>query len=283
MGQMLSLSPSFAMYPDALVAAGVEPQSFLPVPGIGEILGRHKVETHSVKHYSLVNSSLSRMFSRGLTGDHGMVTAADQMWQIRTLLEENRDRRLYVSAYWAAVDSLSHRYGYDHPAVAAELRSYLNVVRTELFESLRSDVMRDTVIIVTADHGQIKTPLEKRIFIEDFPDVHQLLLMRAAGEPHTAYLYARQGKTQALIEAINRDLGHAALAFEAQQALNGGLFGPAPADGDVERRLGDVIVTMRDGYSLLSRDGDGYLARFVGRHGGLTPDEMKVPFLAFRL
>jgi hypothetical protein len=107
--------------------------------------------------------------------------------------------------------------------------------------------------------------------------------MRPAGEPHTSYLYARQGQKDALIEIVHRELGHVAVAMDAQEALQAGLFGPAPFGEEVGRRLGDVIVTMRDGYSLLSRDVDDFLATFVGRHGGLTKDEMEVPFYAFRL
>lgn len=282
MGQMLALTPSFSWYPDALVRAGLEPKRFLPVPGFAEILGQHGVETYALKDYRLVGSSLSRMHSRGVKEGRGIVTAADQMWQIRRLLEHSGDRRLFISSYWAAVDTLSHRSGYDHPAVAAELRAYLHLLRAELLGSLSPQTRRETVIIVTADHGQIKTPLERRIYIEDYPELQQLLLMRPAGEPHTSYLYARQGRKDALMEIVRRELGHAAVALDAQEALQAGLFGPAPFGEEVERRVGDIIVTMRDGYSLLSRAGDDFLATFVGRHGGLTRDEMEVPFYLLR-
>jgi hypothetical protein len=223
------------------------------------------------------------MHSRGVKEGRGIVTAADQMWQIRRLLETNSDRRLFISSYWAAVDTLSHRSGYDHPTVAAELRAYLHLLRVELLDSLSPQARRGTIVIVTADHGQTTTPLERRVYIEDYGEIQHLLLMRPAGEPHAAYLYARQGQKEALMEVINRELGHAAVALDAQHALQTGLFGPGPFGEEVERRVGDVIVTMRDGYSLLSRDGDDYLATFVGRHGGLTKDEMEVPFYALRL
>lgn len=283
MGQMLALSPSFARYPDALVSAGLEPESFLATAGFAELLAQEQIETYAVKHYSLVDSSLSKMHSRGVTKSVGIVTAADQMWQVRALLEANADKRLFVSSYWAAVDTLSHIYGYDHEAVAAELRAYLHLLRTELLEKLDPDARAATVVIVTADHGQIKTPLEKRIFIEDHAALHRNLLMRPAGEPHAAYLYAKQGRKEAIIDVVNRDLAHAAIALDAQVALEAELLGPVPEGDVVRQRLGDVVVTMRDGYSLLSRDGEAFLATFLGRHGGLTQDEMNVPYYAFRL
>jgi hypothetical protein len=223
------------------------------------------------------------MYSRGIKKDIGIVTAADLMWHIRTVLKERMGRPTLIVAYWAAIDSLSHRHGFDHPAVAAELRSFLTLLKTELLNELSHQTRRGTVVILTADHGQGNTPLDRRIFLEDHPQLQQMLLMRAAGEPRTAYLYARDGRKQAIIDYIREHLNHAALAIDAQEALQSGLFGPPPHADEAPVRIGDVIVTMRGDYALLSRDGDEFLSALVGRHGGLTPAEMEVPFFAFRL
>lgn len=283
MGQMLSLSPSFIWSPDALVRAGIDPYTFLPVPGLAEVLAVAQVETIALKHYSLVNSTLSKMHGRGVHENIGIVTAADMMWQVQTLLEQRLNKKLFISAYWPAVDTLSHRYGYDHPAVASELHAFLALVRDYLLAGLSAQARKGTLVLLTADHGQIKTPPEKRIFIEDHPSLHRHLLMRPAGEPHASYLYVRNGQTQAAIDYLRENLNHAAVAFDAAAALQAGLFGPPPYATELERRIGDVIVTMRDGYSLLSRDGDQVIIDFVGRHGGLTAGEMEVPFFAFCL
>lgn len=282
-GQMLSMSPSFTWQPDALVNAGVEPESFFPVPGLAEELAKAGVDTYSLKHYRLVKSSLSRMYSRGIKEDIGIVTGADLMWQINNVLTRRAGKRTLITGYWAAVDSLSHRHGYDHPAVAAELRSVLSLLKQELLDKLGTGARRGTVVIVTADHGQRNTPLEQRIFLEDHPQLQRMLLMRAAGEPRTAYLYARQGKKQAIVDYVCEHLDHAAVAVDAQEALKSGLFGPSPHAADVPVRIGDVIVTMREGYALVSRDMDEFLSTLIGRHGGLTRAEMEVPFYAFRL
>ena len=282
-GQMLALTPSFIWSPDALVKAGVDPYTFLPVAGFAQTLAEVGVETVSLKDYRLVNSTLSKMHSRGVKTSRGIVTAADLMWQLRSLLEQRSAGRQFIAAYWPAVDTLSHRYGFDHPAVVAELAAFLHLLRATLFEQLSAEARRGTIVIVTADHGQINTPLEKRIFVEDHPELLKLLLMRAAGEPHSAYLYARQGQTQRILEYVREHLSYAATALDAQEALHAGLFGPPPFAGEVDSRIGDVIVTMRDGYSLLSREVDEFLAALVGRHGGLTPAEMEVPFCAFCL
>lgn len=53
MGQMLSFSPAFVPGAETLVDAGLDPQTFLPVPALGRTLGEARVATYAVKDYRL--------------------------------------------------------------------------------------------------------------------------------------------------------------------------------------------------------------------------------------
>jgi hypothetical protein len=64
------------------------------------------------------------------------------------------------------------------------------------------------------------------------------------------------------------------------QALSAGLFGPGPHHPDITNRIGDLIAISREGAYLWWADEKDFL---LGRHGGLTPHEMIVPFLAAKL
>jgi hypothetical protein len=283
MGQMLSLSPVFQRSPDALVNAGLEPESFLQAPGFGDQLAAAGIPAYALKHYTIANSALSRMHGRGTVKDVSTVAASDTFWRVRHLLENNPEEPMYIFAYWSAVDTLEHVYGYDHDAVRTELRSVLTLLQRELLEKLGPDGRRDTALLVTADHGQVQTPPQQRVFLDDHPDLQRLLLMAPAGEPRTAYLYARQGHQQDVLDYVQSELGHAAQVMAAQEALSEGLLGPLPHASDTPRRVGDVVMTMREGYSFLSRDTPQFLIEMNGRHGGLTGAEMTVPWFALRL
>ncbi|MCP4426181.1 MAG: alkaline phosphatase family protein, partial [Chloroflexi bacterium] len=118
--QMLSFTPTFGKYPDALIDAGLEPETFLAVPGFAEQLATAGVETHAFKGRSIVNSALSQMHDRGVAREHGVSSLADMFVQMRHLLEEKAGEPLFVNAYWPMVDTLSHIYGWNHESVAAE-------------------------------------------------------------------------------------------------------------------------------------------------------------------
>lgn len=283
MGQMLSFSPAFVSGPETFVDAGLEPENFLPVPGFGQALGEAGVSSYALKDHRLLGSALSRMHGRGLSRSVGIVSPADMFWQIEELLLESSEERTYVSAYWAAVDTLSHIYGPSHQSVLAEFSAFVFQLRQTLWDDLPPRARRGTVLLMTGDHGQISTPLESRIYLEDHPELEDMLLMPPAGEPRTAYLYARQGSKQEVLDYFKARLPDEAHAVDAAQALEEGWFGEGPFTSQTARRLGDVVVTMRGGHALLSGDDPSFIQQMVGRHGGMSAAEMDVPWLAFRL
>ena len=111
--------------------------------------------------------------------------------------------------------------------------------------------------------------------------------MHPAGEPRTPYLYARQGRQADVIAYIREHLDQAMIALSAEEALAAGLFGPEPHAKATRLRVGDVVVTMREGYVLLTLEErtqkQNRMRQMVARHGGMTPGEMAVPWFGLRL
>jgi hypothetical protein len=282
LGQLLGFSPNFASFPDSLIEAGTEPEEFLDVPGFAEQLSTAGVETHVFKGRQIINSALSRMHDRGVTGRHAFITAADMFVQLRQLLEKTIRGKLYVNVYWPTIDTLSHFYGPYHPAVAAEMKVIFDLFTSYILEGLSPAARRGTALFLTADHGQVVTPVHQQISLDDHPSLNDLLLMRPNGEPRTPYLFARQGKQQELMDYLQSELKQELVAWEAVEALDSGLLGPSPHSLKAFERVGDIIATMRRGHLLLTSKEMERASRFQGRHGGLTIDEMEVPWLGFR-
>ena len=68
--------------------------------------------------------------------------------------------------------------------------------------------------------------------------------------------------------------------IDASTALQAGLFGPGQPAAETRARLGDVLAISRTDHYL---DRLGRRHRLRGRHGGLSPEEMLIPWLAVRL
>jgi len=283
LASMLRFSPTFASFPGSLAEAGVEPEAFLQVPGFAEQLSAAGIPSHAFKGRNIVNSSLSQMLDRGVQKVHGIVTAADLFVQMRELLETTAGTPLYVNAYWPAVDTLCHAFGPDHPSVAAEIRATFGLLKTEFLDRLSPAARNETALFITADHGHVATPPDLTINVDKDPTLKEMLLMRPAGEPRTPYLYARQGCQKALLNYLVETYGNECIVISSAQALTSGLLGPKPHAPGVAQRLGDVVVLMRDGYSMLTPQEEENAQSWGGRHGGMTVTEMEVPWLGISL
>ncbi len=283
LGQLIRFSPNFAPFPDSLVDAGTDPERFLKVPGFAEQLARAGVATYSLKGREIIHSTLRKMHDRGITNQKGFITAADMFVQLREVLERTREKKLYVNAYWPSLDTLSHIYGPYHPSVSAELHAVRDLFRTIIMERLSPAARRGTVFIITGDHGQVATPPYQQIALDDHPSLKDNLLMRPNGEPRTPYLFAKQGKKELVYRYLQEKLSREMLSWDADFALKQGLLGPPPHARATASRVGDIVATMREGYLLLTNKEQKKASRMQGRHGGLTAEEMEVPWLAFRL
>jgi hypothetical protein len=281
---MIYLSPNFAKYPDSLVKAGVDPEQFLAWPGVGEQFARAGIPAYAFKGQDIVNSSLSRMHSRGLSGNFGAFSMADMVTQIRDLLESRPHEPMYINGYWPTVDTISHFRGPLSDASIGETRALVTQIKTLLLDALSPAARAGTAVFLVADHGQIIAPVDQHVYVSQNPAIQDAQLMRSAGEPRVAYLYARQGRAEELLQTINAQCGDRLMAISAETALSSGLFGPGPYAPETRRRIGDVVVIARDRALYLNPEEEEMaINRMVGWHGGLHPDEMFVPWIGFRL
>lgn len=280
---MLQFRASYDKTADTLVNAGLKPETFLAVPGFAEQLAAAGVPTHAFKGHELIKSALSQMHGRGVTGNHGAYSVADMLVQMRQLLEAKPGERLFLSAYWPTIDSISHRRGWDSAATAAELETLLFQLQTQLLQQLSPAARRDTLFLLVADHGQTASPISQHIYLDDHPELEQMLLLFAPGEPRTRYLYARQGEQTAVSDYITHHFGDAAVVLPSQVALEAGLLGPLPHATAVSRRVGDLLVTMRSGHLFLRRSEKTWIDHFCATHGGMLAAEMQVPWFGLRL
>jgi hypothetical protein len=264
----------------SLSQAGFSPDSFLPVTSISEHFIEHGVSLYAFQHYSIINSGLSLMFMEK-TNRNSFSTAADLWVSLRHLFENSPDERKYVWVYWGAVDGLSHFYGPDDDRPRAEFTVFSTAFERYFLKELSPSARKNTLVVLISDHGQITTPKSESHFdLRYHPDFTHLLYMQPTGENRLAYLYVKSGKTSTVKDYIDQTWPNQFALLDSAHALEKGLFGPGKPYTHLADRLGDLIAIAR---------GDAYwwwAAKenpLVGRHGGMSPDEMLVPFLAARL
>lgn len=265
---------------DSMEQAGFSADSFLDTPTIGTHLSANQIETHVFQPSFIYNSGLSRMFLKD-TNVYAISSPADLWIGVRQLWQQAEDERLYTWVYWDEIDGHSHNYGPDDERPQAAFSMFSRAFEKLFLEQLSPAEREDTVVILTADHGQVKTsPDRPEYLLANHRYLTDRLHMHPTGENRLTYLYVKPGETAAVYDYIHRTWPGQFTLVESDFAARKGLFGSGQLHPRLFDRIGDLIAVAHD-------DAYWWWANkpntVVGRHGGMHADEMVVPFLAARL
>lgn len=273
---ILHMPISFKSDLGALGRAGFDPEKFIAFQMLGSHLASQGIKTYALQHHSIADSGLTRMLFKDVKVK-AFSTAADLWINLRHLLESKPDERFYTWVYWDQVDYFGHFYGPDDERASAEFALFSRAMQQLLLDRLSPEARRDTLLILTADHGQIATRPDAHYDLSNHPNLLRRLHIYPTGENRLAYLHIRPGQTEAVREYLERTWPNQFTLIESAYAAEMGLFGPGKAHPGLQDRIGDYLAIARgEAYFWWANKED----RMAGRHGGLHPEEMLVPFLA---
>jgi hypothetical protein len=277
---MISHAPmTFRNGVGTLSQTGFEPKEFMTLPTLGPHLRENGITPYAFTHYSIAHSGLSQMFQRDVD-IYPLSTAADLWVSLRQLIEAAPKERMFVWTYWGDVDGLSHHFGPDDERVLAEFSHFSTAFEQYFIDKLSPALRKDTLVILTADHGQIHTDLDSDNSLKHHPELNQQLHISPTGENRMSYLYLRPGSEQVVRDYLAANWGDGFTILTRDQALSAGLFGPGSHHPGLYDRIGDLIAFSHGNAYLWWSDKPDFL---LGRHGGLHREEMLVPFLATRI
>ncbi len=264
---------------DLLVDLGLDPEGIVTVPSMAEHLATAGIPSRGVLAHYLRNSGFTKMLYRGTTEVRGHAQASDLWVQLRHLLADTRGQRTFLSGYWGGLDTVAHVYGPDAEPWQAEFRTVSHLLEREFLAGLPAEDRDGTLLIITADHGQILVPDEHIVTANEDPELSQHLLVPIMGESRAAFVYPRPGRAGAIRSYLEEAFPGWFVVLDSAQALDAGLMGH-PVTDETYARAGELLVLGRGDHAL-QRSQPGVPLR--GRHGGLSPEEMLVPLIGARL
>jgi hypothetical protein len=184
-------------------------------------------------------------------------------------------RPTLLYAYHPDVDTAGHRFGLGSPPWLAAVAAMDGLVG-QLVDRLPPDC----ALVLTADHGQLDVPADRRF------DIGADRRLRAgvrvvAGEPRVRYLHVEPGAAADVRATWQGVLGEAAWVAERSEVIDAGWYGPIPASH--AERIGDIVVTCRADHAVFASGHEpDRITRLVAMHGATTAAEMTVPLLIVR-
>lgn len=225
--------------------------------------------SHAVVPVRFDGSGLTRSALRGQVVS-GLLREDDEDDLVaRTVAASRAGERSLVYVYERMLDHTGHAHGVNHPYWRSQL------VRIDaMLERLRDELDDDVVLLVTGDHGMVDVPEERKIILENHPELTEGV-DQIGGEGRFRQLYTSD--PQSVAQRWAEWLGERAWVRTRSQAIAEGWFGADPTP-DVAGRIGDVVAAMREDWAVMSLTLPGEMG-LVGMHGSMTSAEMLVPLL----
>jgi len=245
----------------------VDPHQWQPHRTVWQRLGEAGVAATVVNKREFRGTGLTEANQRGAE-----YVEADRVGErIAAALAVSRTPRSLTYLYDGDLDWTGHRYGVASTAWLQQL-----VMIDAEAEQLHETLPPSTRMVVVADHGMVDSPRERRIDVDEHPELRDGVAL-LGGEARFRHLYCHGGAVESVVAAWRETLGDRAEVLTREDAVGRGWFGTV--EPSVLPRLGDVLVASRGDHAVMSSHDFEYETTLVGLHGSLTPDEMLIPIL----
>ena len=246
------------------------PEAYQPNPTVFERAVAAGVGVTSVALQRFARTGLTQA---ALRGPRFVPFPSEKDTQLRIDLvadAASRGQRTLVYAYERELDHTGHGQGCGSVAWADQL-GRIDTMLARLRDALPSDV----VLVVTGDHGMVDVARDRRLVIEDEPELAAGVSV-VAGEARFRHLYVDTDAPTSVARRWRDRLGARAWVRTRDEAIDEGWFGPVR--DEVRERYGDVVVAPTGEWAFMTRTFPQEM-ELVGMHASLTPVEMRVPLV----
>jgi hypothetical protein len=186
----------------------------------------------------------------------------------------------YAHVYLDALDSLMHAVGTDDDAVGFVTRSVLDDLHRATFPA-------GTLVLLTADHGMSPVDPARTVYVNElWPGLGERLETGADGKPlapagscRDLFLHVRDRHVDDVCTELGERLDSTADVVPVAELIAEGIFSEPSAR--LRSRLANVVVLPRYGAAVYWHEAGRFEQRLHGQHGGLSPQEMEIPLVAW--
>lgn len=215
-------------------------------------------------------------------------TLSDLLTSLLDCLRKVSKGFFYV--YWGAVDASEHTFGPSSKEAKFEVSKLANSLQKDFVDKVEFKDAADTALLITADHGQVPVDPQTTIYLDKMKGLEDLLrvspngyLIPPSGGPRDAFLHIKEGKTEYAQKMLQKELGQKAKVLTSQQVSEIGFFGSGTVHSEFKSRTGDILILPCGNQTIWYHFTPEINFELNGHHGGLSKEEMMIPFLCARL
>ncbi len=236
------------------------------------LLSGYEREARLLMPRNIAHSIYTGAIAGGVTVDS--YKSLDQaVMRLLTRLDGQRDSKTYTYFYYPHIDTAAHAYGPSAPEVRQAV-DLLDAALARLHEGLDGRAR----IVLSSDHGGIDVAASQKWLLD--PDEHLATLLKTPPtcEPRAPIFHVLPGAEEEFADAFRVQYGKHFALLTADEVIQLGLLGPVPPSETCRSRLGDFMA-LSEGRDVLIYGADTGMTQMIGFHGGLLPDEVRIPLI----
>ncbi len=179
-------------------------------------------------------------------------------------LHINSNDTTFSYGYWTEPDHVLHNTGTTSKESLQEIKEIDNLIKDFSLS------LKDTMIIITADHGHVDT---EKINLHDYPLLLDCLKHLPSIESRCVNFFIEEDMHNQFLSEIKPILNYFDL-YTKEEFLNSDFFNNGIKNKILDDFLGDYIVIAKDKYMLVYKETD-----LKTMHGGGLKEEYEVPLI----
>ncbi|HKT21284.1 MAG TPA: alkaline phosphatase family protein [Nitrososphaerales archaeon] len=272
---------------DTLVGT-MNPRSLFDGSTIYQRMKKAGIRSTSFTSRALAHTAYSNM-SRAGSRVSGYSTASDLSVSLRTFVERARGTN-YIYVYWSYVDTIEHIYGPGTDEALVEGSLISHALQEGFLAKLDRNAAKKTMVVVTADHGQLQVDSSKTLYTNRFSKMAKNFQknsegksIRPWGSARDTFMLLEEEKLDETTAYLQKKLKGVASVIKTDDAISAGLFGVNKPTKKFRRRVGNLMVLPHGNKTVWYRYVEENKLNVGGHHGGLTEPEMTIPLAAARV
>ncbi|MDG6222026.1 MAG: alkaline phosphatase family protein [Candidatus Bathyarchaeota archaeon] len=252
-----------------------------------------KLKEAGIKSFTHIYASYAYShYSRLLFEDSTFIPSlksSDLIVTLKKKLEEETGPA-YFFVHLSNLDTISHEYGPKSYEYGAELSAISYLMNKELIEKIDPKTAKETLILLTADHGGVNIVPKDTTYLNGFPDIMNNLQKGSSGNTilptgsaRDVFLHVQPEKLVETQDLLRKKIGDKAKVVETKDAINNGLFGRGNVGSQFIDRAGNLLILPYGNETVWFEHFKDIKYNPIGQHGGLNAEEMVVPLAVTRL
>lgn len=182
----------------------------------------------------------------------------------------SNNKQNIISAYWDEPDHTIHHNGTKSKTTTKQVKNINNSIEKLVKE------LKDTLIIITADHGATDV---KEVYLNEIKEIDECLSKPPSIESRFVSFFIKEDKKEEFYKNFTNKFKDKYKLYTKEEFLNQQLLGKGKKHKRIDSYLGDYIFISESPLAIRYTITGTKQSKHIADHAGITKEEMIVPVI----